>query len=518
MGNSPSIFEKTPQEHAVATARYLEKQREIAIWPPEPVVPPGHARVQFYAYRYKVRDGLRPDMEAILPLEKSGALSLFAVRRLWGLETCSVIDPPALKLGFPADPNWLPANVVKQLIAKHGCIKLIEPYTSYETLMKRQLRHVALAVASVTYSWSILARYGAQKDFTTLHRLATKSYHITKSHTIAIDWAHAVYLAVFLLITFLVFTSTSGILSRLGDFFANTLAASTFLSLGGSAVLAVFFCIAPSLHAQAMGLEDDTKMIKQLSCFPHYGLLKAALDKGFRVIATARKVETLAALESLGAKTLALDVTSTPAALQEFATSAIAIFGQVDYLVNNAGYLQGGAIEEVSPAQAFAQFNTNVFGLVNTTNAFLPHFRARRPLMGMPGVGWYAASKGALDVLSDTWANELAEYGIRSISVQPGAFRTDVFQSSNVRFPETTIDGYQAAHGVVESIPAWKQPGDAAKASRNIITLVTKPGSNLPLRFVIGDEAFPNAEKFYKARLAELEVVRELGTRTSFPA
>ncbi|KAJ6457129.1 hypothetical protein C8R47DRAFT_1247500 [Mycena vitilis] len=265
MGSSPSVFEKTPQEHAIATARYLEKQREISIWPPEPVVPPGHARVQFYAYRYKVRDGLRADMEGILPLEKSGALSLFAVRRFWGLETCSVIDPPALKLGFPADSNWLPVNIVKQLVAKHGCIKLIEPYTSYETRMKRQLRHVALAVASVTYSWSILARYGAQKDYATLRRLATKSYHITKSHTIAIDWAHLTYLALFLFIVSLIFTSTSEILSRFGDVFADTLATSTLLGLGGPAVLAVFFCIAPSLHAQAMGLEDDTKMMFVLS-------------------------------------------------------------------------------------------------------------------------------------------------------------------------------------------------------------------------------------------------------------
>ncbi|KAJ7671421.1 putative short-chain oxidoreductase [Mycena polygramma] len=243
-------------------------------------------------------------------------------------------------------------------------------------------------------------------------------------------------------------------------------------------------------------------------------LAKAALNKGFRVIATARRVETLAALET---------------ALQEFATSAIAIYGQVDYLINNAGYIQGGAIEEVSPAQAIAQFNTNVFGLVNTTNAFLPHFRARRagtlvnissmsPMLVTPGSGWYAASKGALDALSDTWANELAEYGIRSISVQPGAFRTDVFQSNNLRLPETTIDGYQAAHGVAAMIPVWQQPGDPAKGAHNIITLVTKPGSDLPLRFVIGDEAFPGAEKFYKARLAELEAVRPLGTGTSFPA
>jgi short-subunit dehydrogenase len=105
--------------------------------------------------------------------------------------------------------------------------------------------------------------------------------------------------------------------------------------------------------------------------------------------------------------------------------------GQVDFLINNAGYLQGGAIEENTPEETTAQFNTNVFGLLNTTNAFLPYFRRRRDGMivnissqggslNMVGAGIYCASKAAVDSLSDTWAKELAEFNVRCISIQVG--------------------------------------------------------------------------------------------------
>lgn len=96
--------------------------------------------------------------------------------------------------------------------------------------------------------------------------------------------------------------------------------------------------------------------------------------------------------------------------------------------------MQSGAIEEVSPSEALRQFNTNFFGLVSTTNAFLPHFRDRRAgtivnissqgsALGTPGGGIYCASKAAVDAASDSWAHELAEYNIRSISVQVGFYR-----------------------------------------------------------------------------------------------
>ncbi|KAJ7887123.1 hypothetical protein B0H14DRAFT_2206520, partial [Mycena olivaceomarginata] len=153
----------------------------------------------------------------------------------------------------------------------------------------------------------------------------------------------------------------------------------------------------------------------------------AALKSGFRVIATARRLEALADLEKSGTKNLALDVTWSVPDLADFAVEAIAVYGQIDYLVNNAGVAQGGAIE-VSLSEALNQFNTNFFGLVNTTNAFLPHFRSRLTgtlvnfsseitWVAMPGAGLYAASKAAVNAVSDTWAHELAEYGIRSISI-----------------------------------------------------------------------------------------------------
>ncbi|KAJ7342445.1 hypothetical protein DFH08DRAFT_703742, partial [Mycena albidolilacea] len=150
---------------------------------------------------------------------------------------------------------------------------------------------------------------------------------------------------------------------------------------------------------------------------------------GFRVIATARRLETLGDLEHRGARVLSLDVTSSAPDLATFAEKAIAVYGQVDYLVNNAGFAQSGAIEEVSPEEALAQFNTNVLDLVSTTNVFLPHFRSRRTgtlvnfsseatCTAIPGIGIHTATKAAVEAISDTWAHELAEYGIRLISIQ----------------------------------------------------------------------------------------------------
>ncbi|KAJ7253364.1 3-oxoacyl-reductase [Mycena haematopus] len=256
----------------------------------------------------------------------------------------------------------------------------------------------------------------------------------------------------------------------------------------------------------------------------------SALKRGFRVIATARRVETLVSLEQQGAKVLTLDVTSSEAELVKFTANAIAIYGQVDYLVNNAGFVQAGAIEEVSPSEALRLFNTNFFGLLATTNAFLPHFRDRRAgtivnissqgsALGTPGGGLYCASKAALDAASDTWAHELAEYNIRSISVQPGAFRTEVLKSTNVKRAAKSIEGYQVAHGVIEYMGkgAGSEPGDPTKAAENIIAFVTdSKRQQLPLRFAIGDDAFATLKAFYTQQLADVEAAEQWSTGTNY--
>ncbi|KAJ7825509.1 hypothetical protein B0H14DRAFT_2368937 [Mycena olivaceomarginata] len=266
-------------------------------------------------------------------------------------------------------------------------------------------------------------------------------------------------------------------------------------------------------------------------------LALAALSSGFRVIATARHLETLGDLEHRGARVLSLDVTSAAPDLATFAEKAIAVYGQVDYLVNNAGFAQSGAIEEVSPEEASAQFNTNGFGLVNRPYPIsrclgilrrvpLAHFRSRRTgtlvnfnseatCTAIPGIGIYTATKAAVEI-SDTWAHELAQYGIRSISIQPSGFRTEFFNIAGSRPAAKTIEGYKIVHGTFSFMAteyARTVPGDPVKAARNIIAPVTKP--DLPLRFA---DAFANLKAFYQKRLEEMEAVRELSIGTNFDA
>ncbi|KAJ6603253.1 putative short-chain oxidoreductase [Mycena vulgaris] len=257
-------------------------------------------------------------------------------------------------------------------------------------------------------------------------------------------------------------------------------------------------------------------------------LSQVALERGFRVISTARRVESLAALKEKGAETHALDVTASFADLSAFAARAWAIYGQVDVLINNAGYLQGGAIEENTPEEALTQFNTNVFGLLNTTNAFLPYFRARRSgtivnissqggSLNMIGAGIYCASKAAVDSLSDTLARELAEFGVRCISIQPGMFRTAVAESTNIRRgshripeytePEKTMTWYTGQAGT--------ERGDTRKGAAKIIDLVTGPGE-LPMRLALGEDAFENLKALRMQQLAEMEKFKTRSVGTDF--
>ncbi|KAJ7758283.1 putative short-chain oxidoreductase [Mycena metata] len=258
----------------------------------------------------------------------------------------------------------------------------------------------------------------------------------------------------------------------------------------------------------------------------------AALHRSFRVIATARRVDTLDYLIQRGAKALSLDVTSSEAELAEVAAKAISIYGQVDYLVNNAGFMHAGVMEETSHEEVLRQFNTNFFGLVNTTRAFLPYFRARRTgtivnisshvsVMGLPGVGAYTASKAAVDAISDTWAHELAEYNIRSISIQAGLFRTEVLKPTDVNRAAKFVEGYQAGHEMIDHInetAGRREPGDPVKAAAKIIAFVTDPKRcQLSLRFVVGDDAFSNVRAFHSQQLADMDTAKEWSTGTSYP-
>jgi NAD(P)-dependent dehydrogenase (short-subunit alcohol dehydrogenase family) len=155
---------------------------------------------------------------------------------------------------------------------------------------------------------------------------------------------------------------------------------------------------------------------------------------GHVVVATARRVADIADLETRGCRTLALDVTDE-ASSRAAVGATLAAHGRIDVLINNAGYSQSGAVESVPVERARAQFETNVFGLLQLTQLVLPGMRARRggriinvSSMGgrlvFPGGGVYHASKYAVEALSDALRYELRPFGVHVVLIEPGLIKT----------------------------------------------------------------------------------------------
>jgi len=231
-------------------------------------------------------------------------------------------------------------------------------------------------------------------------------------------------------------------------------------------------------------------------------LAEEVLKAGGKVVATARKLDKITDLEKQypkTAKALVLDVTDA-GQVDSAVTQAFAQFGQVDVLVNNAGYGVAGAIEEVSETEFMTMFETNVFGLIRVTRAFLPHLRKQRSghilnlssiggLVGGPGIGFYNSSKFAVEGLSEALAAELAPLGIHVTIVEPGPFRTDFLGRSGV-VAATRIADYDNTAGNMRKYFAdndGKQPGDPLRAVHAMMQVVESPTP--PLRLLLGKSA-----------------------------
>jgi NAD(P)-dependent dehydrogenase (short-subunit alcohol dehydrogenase family) len=231
-------------------------------------------------------------------------------------------------------------------------------------------------------------------------------------------------------------------------------------------------------------------------------LAEEVLRRGGKVVATARRLDKVADLEAKypkAAKALALDVTDA-GQVDSVITQAFAEFGQVDVLVNNAGYGVAGAIEEVSEAEFMPMFETNVFGLLKVTRAFLPYLRKQRSghilnissiggLIGGQGIGMYNATKFAVEGLSEAMAAELAPLGIRVTVIEPGPFRTDFLGRSGV-IAETSISDYDNTAGNMRKYfleNDGKQKGDPLRAVQAMIQVVESP--NPPLHLLLGVSA-----------------------------
>jgi NAD(P)-dependent dehydrogenase (short-subunit alcohol dehydrogenase family) len=261
-------------------------------------------------------------------------------------------------------------------------------------------------------------------------------------------------------------------------------------------------------------------------------IAQAALAAGHSVVATGRdaaRVEAaVGAHENLLA--VALDVTQ-PANADLAVQAAVDRFGRIDVLVNNAGNFYAGFFETVSPEQVRAQMETNFFGPLNVTRAVLPVLRSQRSgqiitvtstagFVAGSFASAYAASKFALEGWMESLNLEVAQFGITTMAVEPGFFRTELLvEGSSMIWPELQIEDY--AEETAKTVAFWKsmngqQGGDPAKLAAAIVTL--SDGESLPARFIAGADAVTFIEQKQAAVQQQIEANRDLSASLSFDA
>jgi NAD(P)-dependent dehydrogenase (short-subunit alcohol dehydrogenase family) len=226
-----------------------------------------------------------------------------------------------------------------------------------------------------------------------------------------------------------------------------------------------------------------------------------------------------------GVHPLALDVTSSDqreAAVAE----TIERFGRVDVLVNNAGRTQVGAVEETTEEELRSLFELHFFGPAALTRLVLPHMRRQGggAIVQMssvggqvtaPGFGAYSATKYALEGLTETLRDEVAGFGIRTVIVEPGAFRTGLFRPG-AAYESAALPEYADTVGPTRAYVRDNdglQPGDPVKAAQAILTALD--ADEPPLRLVLGADAVGNIERRLKALSDELAGWRALGEATA---
>ena len=251
---------------------------------------------------------------------------------------------------------------------------------------------------------------------------------------------------------------------------------------------------------------------------------KVALERGCRVAATARRPE--AVHDSLGRRdgllAVALDVTDA-GQIDAAVRSVLETFGRIDVLVNNAGYGIFGALEETTDAEARAIFDTNVFGMMNVTRAVLPSMRGRgrgrivnigsmASFACDPGGALYDATKFAVAAVSEALALEMKGFGVESMVVEPGMFRTNFFDSSAIRALEKPLAAYDGtpARGALEYCldHNYRQQGDPRKAAQLVYDVVSSD-EPLPLWLPVGKDAVKKFEKKLGAMIESIRPYRE---------
>jgi NAD(P)-dependent dehydrogenase (short-subunit alcohol dehydrogenase family) len=259
-------------------------------------------------------------------------------------------------------------------------------------------------------------------------------------------------------------------------------------------------------------------------------IAEEVIARGDRLVATAREpkvLEDLVAQAPERVLALRMDVTK-PSDLEAAVAKALERFGQIDVLVNNAGYSVLGAVEETTDDELRTAFETMFFGAVAATRAILPHMRGRRSgtivqitsvggFTTAPGFGAYCAVKHGLEGLSECLAAEVAPFGLRVLIVEPGAFRTSLFGGAFRMLPE--LEAYAPSVGPTRGYvtsSAGKQEGDPAKAARAIVDAVNADAPTL--RLPLGADAVTLIRSKLASMSAEVDRTESVARATAFDA
>jgi NAD(P)-dependent dehydrogenase (short-subunit alcohol dehydrogenase family) len=254
-------------------------------------------------------------------------------------------------------------------------------------------------------------------------------------------------------------------------------------------------------------------------------IAKAALAAGHAVVATGRSPQRVSAAidahdDLLAVKLDVTDLADAQAAVQ----AAVERFGRIDVLVNNAGNFYAGFFEEITPGDFRAQVETTLFGPMNVTRAVLPVMRAQRSglvvaisstagIVGQEFCTAYAAAKFGVEGWIESLTPEVTPFGIGTMLVEPGFFRTELLSPESTNYAKASIDDY--AERTTQTVAAWnamngQQGGDPAKLAKALVQLASL--DEPPLRWVAGADAVATVEQKAKDLLAQADAYRELSS------
>lgn len=258
-------------------------------------------------------------------------------------------------------------------------------------------------------------------------------------------------------------------------------------------------------------------------------IAKAALAAGHKVVATGRNTDKVAKALGKSADLLVvkLDITK-PADAESAIKAAVDRFDRIDVLVNNAANFYAGFFEELSPEQMERQLSTSLVGPMNVTRAVLSVMRKQRSgliitisstagLIGFEFGTAYAASKFGLEGWMQSLQAEVEAFGINTITVNPGFFRTELLTEESTNFAERTIEDYNERRA--KQMEFWKgyngqQSGDPAKLAQALITISSE--EKPPRRFIAGADAIGTAEQVVATLQQQINAYRELSSSLAY--